>query len=146
MNRHYLRTIAFQSIYEWDFRDDEKSDDVMARQVEHIKSQDRKLENGDYEFISSLFNGVIKNKKQIDSYLEEAAPEWPLPQIASVDRNILRLAIFELYNMDTPPKVVKNEAIELAKTFGSETAAKFVNGVLGTIYKNSPRHEEEDES
>lgn len=149
MNRHYLRTVAFQSLYEWDFSDQRKPNDtteILNRQIDHIKEQEKDLTSEDHDFISKLFRGTIENSINIDQELSEAAPEWPLQQIASIDRNVLKLAIYELNYMETPPKVVINEAIELAKTFGSETSPKFVNGVLGTIFKRSPKYKpEEDE-
>lgn len=147
MNRHYLRTVAFQSLYEWDFLSDrkpEESVEILNRQLKHIKEQDKEISREDQEFIEDLFSGTIENSKKIDQELTEAAPEWPLQQIASIDRNIIKLAIYELNYMDTPPKVVINEAIELAKTFGSETSPKFVNGVLGTIFKRSPKYIKEE--
>lgn len=149
MNRHYLRTVAFQSLYEWDFIEDRKSDEsapILDRQIDHIEEQEREVSGEDLNFIKELFEGAIKNSEKIDNELSEAAPEWPLSQIASVDRNVLRLAIFELNYLETPPKVVINEAIELAKTFGSETSPKFVNGVLGTIFKRSPKYKLEPET
>lgn len=151
MNRHYLRTVAFQSLYEWDFldkREEKETGDILNRQIKHVREQDKELTSEDHDFISKLFRGTIENSTDIDKELSEAAPEWPLQQIASIDRNVLKLAIYELNYMETPPKVVINEAIELAKTFGSETSPKFVNGVLGTIFKRSPKYnaEEDDRS
>jgi N utilization substance protein B len=92
----------------------------------------------DFEFVKALVKGTLGKKAQIDALIEKCAPEWPLDQVTVVDRNILRLGIFELMfgNYDeAPPKVAINEAIELAKTFGGESSARFVNGVLGTIYR-----------
>lgn len=89
-------------------------------------------------FVKELFNGVIKNKKIIDQLIEKSAPEWPIAQINIIDRNVLRLGIFELVFGDhqaVPPKVAINEAIEIAKAFGSNSSGRFINGVLGTIYR-----------
>lgn len=101
------------------------------------------------EFAKALTEGVLKNKKKIDELIEKCAPEWPIAQITAVDRNILRLGIFELMhgNYDeVPPKVSINEAIELAKAFGGPNSAKFVNGVLGTIYREMGEPMKDDDS
>lgn len=132
-NRHLARTIALQSLYEWDFNNKSAAD--VSHIVEHnIKEFAPGLK--DDEFVQELINGVINNRKEIDAKIEKTAPEWPLDQITTVDRNILRLGIFELqYDPNIPPKVAINEAIELAKTFGGESSGRFVNGVLGTLYR-----------
>jgi transcription antitermination protein NusB len=122
-NRHLSRTIAMQVLYGWDFSklDKEKSLGVYD----------------DEAFSRAMVDGVLDNQKDIDALITKYAPEWPLEQITTVDRNILRLGIYELkYDKDIPPKVAINEAIELAKTFGGESSGKFVNGVLGAIYKD----------
>src|SRR4030065_1788857 len=92
----------------------------------------------DDSFIIYLIKSTLENRKKIDKLIEKCAPEWPLAQVTAVDRNILRLGIFELLYGDyekVPPKVAINEAIELAKSFGGESSGRFVNGVLGTIYR-----------
>lgn len=90
----------------------------------------------DKGFIEHLVDGVIANQEAIDGLITQFAPEWPLEQITMIDRNVLRIGIYEMrYDKDIPEKVAINEAIELAKTFGGESSGKFVNGVLGTIYK-----------
>ena len=99
------------------------------------------------DFVNDLIYGVEKNQKEIDKIIQKTAPDWPLDQITNVDRNVLRLGIYELKfaeAADVPPKVAINEAIELAKTFGGASSGKFVNGVLGTIYKDmgEPRKDE----
>lgn len=134
-SRHLARSIAMQSLYEWDFNGDNDS------QIDEIINHNM-LEFGprldDNVFVKQLVTGVLKKRKVIDPIIEKCAPEWPLEQITVVDRNILRLGIFELMFGEydkTPPKVAINEAIELAKTFGGESSGKFVNGVLGTVYR-----------
>ncbi len=132
-NRHLARTIAMQSLYEWDFRRGAEADpDVI---VEHnLKEFAPSFD--DHGFITKVVSGVFDHQKDIDAAITKFAPEWPLEQITTVDRNILRIGIFELkFSGDIPPKVAINEAIELAKTFGGESSGKFVNGVLGAIYK-----------
>lgn len=134
-SRHLSRSIAMQSLYEWDFwgKKPEMIDDAVER---NIKEFGPGLESTD--FIWQLVRGVVDHLPQLDKIIEKAAPEWPLEQITMVDRNVLRLGLFELLyeNRDeVPPKVAINEAIELAKNFSGESSGKFVNGVLGTVYR-----------
>lgn len=134
-SRHLSRSIAMQSLYEWDFwgKKPEMIDDAVER---NIKEFGPGLESTD--FIWQLVKGVTDHLPQLDKIIEKAAPEWPLDQITMVDRNVLRLGLFELLyeNRDeVPPKVAINEAIELAKNFSGESSGKFVNGVLGTVYR-----------
>lgn len=124
-----------QSLYEWDFKGRRKEmlDEIVDRNVKEFASG---LE--DTSFVHSLINGVIAHIDQLDQIIEKAAPQWPLEQIAIVDRNVLRLGLYELLygnREEVPPKVAINEAIELAKSFGGESSGRFVNGVLGTVYK-----------
>ncbi len=134
-SRHLSRSIAMQSLYERDFMSKEgKSLDVILEK--NIKEFGPGLENTD--FIKQLAKGVEKNIDKIDKIIEKAAPEWPIKQINIVDRNVLRLGLYELLyanKEEVPPKVAINEAIELAKMFGGESSGKFINGVLGTVYK-----------
>lgn len=133
-SRHLSRSIVMQSLYEWDFY--EKSKDLKEIVEKNIKEFGPGLE--DLNFIWQLLDGVLNNLARIDKIIEKAAPEWPLSQISIVDRNVLRIGISELLygkKDEVPPKVAINEAIELAKSFGGESSGKFVNGVLGTIYK-----------
>lgn len=140
MNRHLSRIIAMQSLYEWDFRGTSDLDEITARNMEHMG------ENADEEFIYRLVNGVKEKAREIDEMIVRVAPEWPLDQISVVDKTILRIAILELlFNDEVPPKVAINEAVELGKTFGGENSSKFINGVLGTLYRRSDRYKEEDE-
>lgn len=134
-NRHLSRSIVLQSLYEWDFRGrpEPELDGIVGRNIEEFGPG---IE--DVEFIWSLIRGILENLLKIDQIIEKTAPEWPLAQINLVDRNVLRIGIYELLFADrkeVPPKVAINEAIELGKTFGGESSGKFVNGVLGTIYR-----------
>lgn len=132
-NRHLARTIALQTLYQWDFNGQEKSgiEQTVRTNLNNFAPQ-----FDDKGFIKNLVTGVINNQKNIDDLIIKYAPEWPLDQITMVDRNVLRIGIQEMkYDDDIPEKVAINEAIELAKTFGGESSGKFVNGVLGTIYK-----------
>ena len=144
-NRHLSRSVAMQSLFEWDFSGQDKSkiSSIVQRNVEQFAPG---LE--DSVFVETLINGVIKKQKKIDSVIEKAAPEWPLEQIAAVDRNVLRIGLYELLfgnKKEVPNKVAINEAIELAKTFGGDSSGKFVNGVLGTVYREMGGEEEDEE-
>lgn len=144
-NRHLSRSVAMQSLFEWDFSGQDKSKigSIVKRNVEQFAPG---LE--DSVFVQTLINGVIKKQKKIDSVIEKAAPEWPLEQIAAVDRNVLRIGLYELLfgnKKEVPNKVAINEAIELAKTFGGDSSGKFVNGVLGTVYREMGGEEEDEE-
>ena len=123
-----------QSLYEWDFYG---KNSYLKEVVErNIKDFGPGLE--ETNFIWELIEGVKNHIDELDKIIEQAAPEWPIPQIPIVDRNVLRIGLYELLFADkeqVPPKVAINEAIELAKTFAGITSGKFVNGVLGTIYK-----------
>lgn len=134
-NRHLSRSIAMQSLYEWDFnnQDDSRIDEIIKN---NIKEFGPGLD--DASFVEDLVKNTISNQDKIDPLIEKCAPEWPLDQVTIVDRNILRLGIYELLfgnYEEVPPKVAINEAIELAKSFGGESSGRFVNGVLGTIYR-----------
>lgn len=134
-NRHLGRIIAFQTLYEYDFRGAKTSglniNTILKRNLAQYKD-----DIGDVKFIKLLVDGVNKQTAKLDKKIGPAAPEWPVEQIARVDKIILRLAVFELtIQKEVPPKVAINEAVELAKTFGGENSSKFINGVLGTIYR-----------
>lgn len=132
-NRHLARTIALQTLYQWDFNG--KPDGQLPQMLEH-NFREFAPDFDDGGFARGLVSGVAANRPTIDQEIVAHAPEWPLEQITTVDRNVLRIGIYELkYDADIPAKVAINEAIELAKTFGGESSGKFVNGVLGTIYK-----------
>jgi len=133
-SRHLSRSIAMQSLYEWDFSNKEKDlDEILNRNVKEFGPD---LE--DKEFAKTLAKGVEKTIKKLDQIIIKAAPDWPLPQINMVDRNVLRLGLYELIyenKEEVPPKVAINEAIELAKMFGGEASGRFINGVMGTVFK-----------
>ncbi|MBX4187993.1 MAG: transcription antitermination factor NusB [Candidatus Doudnabacteria bacterium] len=141
-NRHLSRTIAMQSLYEWDFNERQKQlADIVDYNIQQFAPG-----LDDPAFILELIKGVTDNMAKIDVIITETAPEWPLDQITIVDRNILRLGIFELmFAKQVPPKVAINEAVELGKAFGGESSGKFINGVLGTLYKNLPDSEKKME-
>lgn len=135
-NRHLGRIIALQTLYEQDFRLDcqDKSFDlesVLARNISRYKDM-----VDDQEFIRTLVFGVEAKQSELDAILQPVAPEWPIDQIARMDRIVLRMGAYELiYGDGVPPKVVINEAVELAKAFGGENSSKFINGVLGTVLR-----------
>ncbi len=140
MNRHFARIVAMQSLYEWDFRGDEEPLAILRRNCDTLEDE------VDYDFAAHLVKLVVEHRGTIDKSIAAAAPEWPFEQISLVDRNILRVAVAELaHDRDIPPKVAINEAIEMAKAYGGETSSKFVNGVIGTIYRQSERYQEEGE-
>lgn len=134
-NRHLSRSVVMQTLFEWDFNGKKNTDisQILKRNEEEFASG-----AGDEKFMVDLAQGVIKKISDLDKIITKAAPDWPLEKIANIDRNILRVGLFELLfgdKFDVPPKVAINEAIELAKTYGGENSGKFVNGVLGAVYK-----------
>lgn len=132
-NRHLARTLAMQTLFLWDFN----GKNVDLKFVLKKNFQNFAPNFNDNGFSLNLVEGVIKNIAEIDKYITRYATEWPLDQITIVDRNILRIGVYELvYDKDIPEKVAINEAIEIAKTFGGESSGKFVNGVLGAIYND----------
>jgi len=134
-NRHLSRSVVLQTLFEWDFRHcptDEAHDSLVRNAEEFAPGA------GDMPFMEDLLQGVVDRKNDLDLVIEKAAPEWPLARIAPVDRNVLRLGLYELLFADrdkVPAKVAINEAIELAKSYGGENSGRFVNGVLGAVYK-----------
>lgn len=131
-NRHLGRIVAFQSLYEYDFRlGSPPAIKPLPVTKRNLKQYGKTI--GDTEFVFDLVEGVIGHQQELDDIIAPAAPDWPVEQIARVDKIILRMAVYELRG-ETPPKVIINEAVELAKSFGGENSSKFVNGVLGTIY------------
>lgn len=133
--RHLSRSIAMQSLYEWDFYDPKGKniDEVTEKNILEFGAG-----LGDDQFARNLVKGVMENKESLDQIIVKTAPEWPLEQINILDRNILRIGLYELIygnKEEVPPKVAINESIELAKNFGGESSRKFINGVLGTVYK-----------
>ncbi|MGI6347738.1 MAG: transcription antitermination factor NusB [Patescibacteria group bacterium] len=132
-NRHLSRTIAMQTLFVWDFNNQKVDiDSVIQNNFSNFAPG-----SDNQDFVKELVNGVLKNITSIDDYIKKYAPEWPVDQITAVDRNVLRLGIYELvFSENIPPKVAINEAIEVAKNFGGDSSGKFINGVLGTIYSN----------
>jgi N utilization substance protein B len=135
-NRHLGRIIALQTLYEEELRHDADDqhfdiDDVLKRNIARYQDM-----LDDVDFIKRLVKGVSKQSAALDAKLQPVAPEWPIDQIARMDRIVLRIGLYELENEDdVPPKVVINEAVELAKAFGGDNSSKFVNGVLGTLLR-----------
>ncbi len=134
-NRHLSRSIVLQTLFEWDFavEKDTTPEEMLDRNIEEFGPG-----LDDSHFMSELFLGIVKKKIIIDEIIEKAAPDWPIDKISIIDRNILRLGLYELLFGDreqVPPKVAINESIELAKSFGGENSSRFVNGVLGGVYK-----------
>lgn len=144
-NRHLSRTVAMQSLYEWDFNGSKGNlEEITKRNI-----QDFAPGLDETKFIYDLVQGVRDRQPEIDAVIEKTAPEWPIDQITIIDRNILRVGIYELqYAKEVPPKVAINEAVELGKTFGGESAGKFINGVLGTLYRQmeEPKDSKKDSS
>ncbi|MBI5733081.1 transcription antitermination factor NusB [Candidatus Jorgensenbacteria bacterium] len=132
--RHLIRTIVLQSLYEWDFY---KHGVDLATIVErNVTEFGPGIDEPD--FVWRLVKGVIEHLSDIDGTIEKYAPEWPIDQIAIIDRNVLRIGLYELIYADrneVPPKVAINEAIEIAKNYGGLNSPKFINGVLGTVYR-----------
>ena len=151
-NRHLGRIIVLQSLYEFEFRTKagDSSVDLDRIIAKNILPYEKAL--GDTEFVYALAHGVAERETELDGILAPLAPEWPLETIAAIDRNILRMGLFELAECrdKVPPKVAINEAVELAKAFGSENSSKFINGVLGSAYKKlgitEPSESSQDDS
>ena len=134
-NRHLSRSIVMQSLFEWDFsgKNSKELDEIITKNIQEFAP-----DIDDDDFIRTLAKNVVKNLSKLDKIIVKAAPEWPINKIAVIDRNILRIGLQELLfsnRTEVPPKVAINEAIELAKGFGGESSGRFVNGVLGSVYK-----------
>lgn len=136
-NRHLGRIVALQTLYEYEFRTQAGDgtvdiDAILQRNIQRYESA-----IDDTGFVKALVDGVLQQQSTIDTLIQPIAPDWPIEQIARVDRTILRLGVYELLHQAeaVPPKVAINEAVELAKAFGSDNSSKFVNGVLGTAYR-----------
>ena len=132
--RHLVRTVVLQTLYEWDF---------YNRKTDVTKILERNLAEfapgiDEPEFAWNMLKGIIEHEKAIDDMIKKAAPEWPIDKIAPIDRNILRIGLYELMfakKEEIPSKVAINEAIEVSKNFGSSNSSKFINGVMGTVFK-----------
>ncbi len=136
-NRHLARRFALQSLYEWDFWGSSRDPlNICERNIERWKFE----ENEDFdesEFATGMVKGILEQQTTIDGTISTFAPDWPIEKITTIDRNILRIGVYELlYNLEIPSKVAINEAIELAKSFGGDSSGRFVNGVLGAVYRD----------
>lgn len=136
-NRHLGRIVALQTLYEYEFRVQSEDssvdvDEILRRGIERYEST-----LDDKTFVEELVRGVIEHQAELDERIQPIAPDWPIEQIARIDRSILRIGLYELLHRAdiVPPKVAINEAVELAKAFGSDNSSKFINGVLGTAYR-----------
>ncbi|MBM3257581.1 MAG: transcription antitermination factor NusB [Candidatus Liptonbacteria bacterium] len=132
--RHLVRTVILQSLYEWDFY--HRQHDLVAVLERNLQEFAAGIDEPDFAW--RILKGITDHLPEIDATIVRLAPEWPLEKIAIIDRNILRIGLYELLYADpeeVPPKVAINEAIEIAKNYGGPNSARFVNGVLGTIYR-----------
>ncbi len=135
-NRHLGRIIALQTLYEQDFRREcgdttFNLNEVLGRNINRYRET-----VDDQAFVADLVHGVDAKQQELDNTLQPIAPEWPIDQIARMDRVVLRIGLYELlHKKDVPPKVVINEAVELAKSFGGDNSSKFINGVMGTFLR-----------
>ena len=144
-NRHLGRIISLQSLYEYEFRikAGDATADIDAITAKNIEPYAKAL--GDTEFVFELTNGVADHMSELDEQLRPLAPEWPIDTIAAIDRNTLRIGLYELQLGKVPPKVAINEAVELAKAFGSDNSSRFINGVLGTAFRQLGLEEDSSE-
>lgn len=141
-NRHLARTIAMQTLFVWDFNG-QKTDMVESLISDNFANFAPNFDDGG--FVRDLVTGVINKVQELDDLIRKHATEWPLDQITCVDRNVLRLGIYELLYCDNiPSRVAINEAIEVAKSFGGDSSGKFINGVLGAIYNDLPEDKKRD--
>jgi len=140
--RHLVRSVVLQSLYEWDFYHRKK--DLTAILERNMKEFAPGIDEPDFAW--RILKGIVDHLPKIDKIIEKAAPEWPLEKIAIVERNVLRIGLYELLYADreeVPPKVAINEAIEVAKNYGGPNSVKFINGVLGTVYREMEKDAEE---
>ena len=136
-NRHLGRIVALQTLYEFEFRTQSGDDTADVTEILSRNIQRYETAIDDTGFVNSLVSGVLSEQSSLDEKIQPIAPDWPIEQIARIDRNILRIGAYELLHQAevVPAKVAINEAVELAKAFGSDNSSKFVNGVLGTVYR-----------
>lgn len=137
-NRHLGRIVALQTLYEYEFRKYAGDKNLNYKDILERNLAEYKSSIDDVTFVDNLVSGVLSSTAKLDEELRPLAPEWPLEQILRIDRTVLRIGLYELlFCVDSvPPKVAINEAVELAKAFGSDNSGKFVNGVLGTALRN----------
>lgn len=149
-NRHLGRIVALQTLYEQDFRSEAGDSTFDVSEVLNRNVSRYRETIDDVAFIEKLVSGVTKHQNELDKVLQPLAPEWPIEQIARMDRVVLRIGAYELLHAtDVPPKVVINEAVELAKAFGGDNSSKFINGVLGSLLRSQdanadPKPEKQD--
>ena len=136
-NRHLGRIVALQTLYEFEFLSQSGDPDVNVDEILGRNLARYETAIDDTAFVKDLVEGVLAARDELDAKLQPIAPEWPLEQIARIDRSVLRLGLYELLHRSdkVPPKVAINEAVELAKAFGSDNSSKFINGVLGTAFR-----------
>ena len=136
-NRHLGRIVALQTLYEFEFRTESEDTSVDVKEILGRNLARYETAIDDTKFVEALVKGVLKEQSDLDDKIRPIAPDWPIEQIARIDRNILRIGVYELLHQAkvVPPKVAINEAVELAKAFGSDNSSKFINGVLGTAYR-----------
>lgn len=142
--RHLSRSIVLQTLYEWDFRKDQEEtlEEIFQRNIKNLSGG---LE--DITYPQHLLKGIKEHWQKINEVIEKGAPEWPLDKINNIDRNVLRIGVYELLFADTkevPHKVAINEAVELAKRFGGDSSRRFVNGVLGTIFRQEENNKDHE--
>jgi len=145
-NRHLSRSIVLQTLFQWDFNS--APVDSVADMLE-TNAHEFAPGLGDFTFMANLVHGILEKQEKLDAIITEAAPDWPLSKISTVDRNILRIGLFELLyssREEVPPKVAINESIELAKSFGGDSSGRFINGVLGAVYKEMGEPGKNDKS
>jgi len=145
-NRHLSRSIVLQTLFQWDFNS-APEESVSATLEENAR--EFAPNTGDFSFMANLLHGILEKREKLDAIIVEAAPDWPLDKISTVDRNILRLGLYELLfssREEVPPKVAINESIELAKSFGGDSSGRFINGVLGAVYKEMGEPGKNDKS
>ncbi|MEX0933351.1 MAG: transcription antitermination factor NusB [Candidatus Paceibacterota bacterium] len=145
-NRHLSRSIVLQTLFQWDFigAPEESVSTILEENAREFAPN-----TGDFSFMANLLHGIIEKREKLDAIIVEAAPDWPLDKISTVDRNILRLGLYELLfssREEVPPKVAINESIELAKSFGGDSSGRFINGVLGAVYKEMGEPGKNDKS
>lgn len=140
-NRHLLRTISLQTLFEWDFNQRQGNLDEIFDRVKNEFAPNSE----EVDFAEQLLKGVIENIDDIDEIIVKNAPEWPIEQITIIDRNVLRLGIYEMmFLKETPAKVAINESVEMGKRFGGDSSGKFINGVLGALYKELPADQKDN--
>ena len=136
-NRHFARIVTMQSVFEWQARKNGSLVDMALRNAQVYDFPDNNV-----EFIRKLATGVEERIEEVEEIIKTAAPEWPLHQIAQVDQAILKVAIYELlFDSEVPPKAAINEAVEVAKQYGGESSYKFINGVLGSVFRSSSKYD-----